>query len=90
MDPTRYEKYLQEISAETAQSEQAFLLDPFSEEEENPHHTGPFTPPFAPVVGLTGGASTPQRVPSLTIATTPGSIDSEDMVGMTISVHRAM
>jgi hypothetical protein len=62
VDPTCYEKYIQEISAESTQSNEAFLLDPFSEEE---HHSGPFTPPFAP---------------SLMIATTPGSIDSDDQV----------
>jgi hypothetical protein len=62
VDPTRYEKYMQEYSGDFSQSGEEFMLDPFSEDERHEVKSGT-VPPF-----------------SLTITTTPGSLDSDDKV----------
>lgn len=83
VDPTRYEKYIQEISAENSQSQQAFLLDPFGDDEEPPRqpaHSVPST--FSPNEDSNGGHCTPTFMPTLTVSTTPGSIDSDDKVAI--------
>lgn len=67
---------MQDISTESLRSAQSsFLLDPFSEDEQ----TGCMTPPIAPLVAV-AEPTTPTPVHTLTIATTPGSIDSDDKV----------
>lgn len=56
---------MKEVSAESSQSNEAFLLDPFSEEE----------PQMSNTMTISTGFDQP-----LTITTTPGSLDSDDKV----------